>query len=106
MYANNMKKIEVGKTKKIIREIPLFIAKHILQFSLLLLLIALIVGVNVFYKYNVLATKTALKKLDDNCPLNESSYNRVLEVWDKHDLMFERAGSKQYYDVFSGGIID
>ena len=36
-----MKKIEVGKTKKIIREIPLFIAKHILQFSLLLLLIAL-----------------------------------------------------------------
>jgi len=101
-----IKKIEAGKLKKALKRTPLFIAKHVIEFSGALIIIALIIGGSVFYEYGVGAVKDGLKNIDNKCPLNEASYNRVLEVWEKQDSMFEESNSKYYYNIFSNGIID
>ncbi|MBU3942425.1 hypothetical protein KKA24_00400 [Patescibacteria group bacterium] len=104
-----MKKIEktkIDKIKRAIKRSPLFIAKHIVQVSLFLLVLSLIIGAIFFYKYNILSVKKELEIIDNSCPLNESNYNKVLEVWERNDLKLEEANFKVYDDIFSREIID
>lgn len=104
-----IKKIEKGKIeeiKKTIKRSPLFVAKHVIQITLLLLVIALIIGTTFFYKYNILSVKKELETINNNCPLVESNYNKVLEVWEKNDLRLKEVDFKVYDDIFSREIID
>lgn len=104
-----IKKIEKGKIdeiKKIIKRSPLFVAKYAVQSSICLLVLALVIGIIFFYKYNILSVKKELESLDNSCPLNESNYNKILEVWEKNDLKMNKVNFKDYDDIFSREIID
>ena len=104
---NNMKKIkkieksQIDKIKKLIKKAPLYVAKHVIQVSIGLLLIALIIGGVYFYKCNILSTKEALKSIDNSCPLNERAYNKVLKAWEENDLRFEMADINYYENITS-----
>ncbi len=104
-----MKKIEqtkIDKIKRAVKRSPLFVAKYVVQVSLCLLILVLIIGAIFFYKCNILSVKKGLESLDNSCPLNESNYNKVLEVWKNDNLKLEDVDSRVYDDVFSRERID
>jgi len=101
-----IKKSEINKIKKFIKKTPLFVARNVVQVSMGLLLLAFIIGAVFFYKCNILSVKREVETLDNSCPLNESNYNKVLEVWNRNDQKFNEASFKYHDNIFSGEIID
>lgn len=91
-------------TLKKIKKIPSFIAKHIFEFSLFALLLTLIIGVILFYKYSILAQKIGIESLPQTCLLEEKSYQKVLDIWTKNEQTFNQADSENYYDIFDQNI--
>ena len=104
-----MKKFEKGKIEKIkrfVKRIPLFLAKKAIQLALSLLILSSVIGIIFFYQCNILLIEKELKTLDNDCPLNENNYNKVLEAWEENDLKLNELELKVYDDIFSREIID
>ncbi|MBU2545432.1 hypothetical protein KKC65_03225 [Patescibacteria group bacterium] len=101
MKLKKIEKIEIKKTERFVRKAPLFIAKHIFEFSLIALFLSLAIGVIVFYKYNILDQRIDLNNLPQTCLLEENSYQRILDVWEENEQMFNQADSRDYRNIFS-----
>lgn len=97
-----IKKIkEIKKTKKFLSNIPLNIAKHAFLSSLVIILLSLILGALLFYKYTVLAEKAGNEDLGQKHLLEEKLYQRVLDVWQEREKTFQQASIKDYPNPFS-----
>jgi len=83
-----------------IKKIPLFLVEHALEAILVLFLLALLIGLALFYTYNFYAKKDNLGNLGQLCPLEDVVYTNVLEVWKKHDQMSDQVMSKNYRNLF------
>lgn len=92
------------KIKKSFKKLPLWIATNVFKFSLILVLLALIIGAGVFYKYVILTQKVELENLGEMCPLRDNIYTNVLDVWQKNSQVFEE--TIDYYDIFSTNLVD
>ena len=79
----------------------MFIAQHAFEFALGFLLLALIIGITIFYVYNILAQKTELTNLGQSCPLEDAVYKNISDIWQKHDKIIEDSATKNYRNLFS-----
>ena len=94
------KKIKIKKTEKVFKKVPLFLVKHAFEVALVLFLLALLIGLAVFYRYNFLTKKNEIEISGQVCPLEDIVYTNVLGVWKKHDQMSEQTDTKDYYNMF------
>lgn len=83
-----------------IKKVPLFLVKHAFEVALVLFLLASLIGLAIFYRYNFIAQKTDLGSLGQVCPLEDVVYKNVLEVWKKHDRVSEQVVFNDYRNIF------
>jgi len=93
-------KINIKKTKKIIRVIPKILAKHSFLTFFCFLFIALTLGGIVFYKYIVLIEENEIDDFKEFLVFRKEIYQEVLDYWQKREENFEQANSKQFISPF------
>jgi len=89
------KKIEV-----FFKKLPKILAERAFLTYLGLLVLALILGGFIFYRYSILAKKTESPIGEKPLHFEKELYNKVLEIWVKREERFEEADSKKYPDPF------
>ncbi len=92
--------MKIDQTKKNLKRLPLVVAKHTLLVCLILLLLALVSGSFLYYKYYILAQKMELEISGRLFPLKEEVYREVLNVWQENEIVFREAEFKKYPDPF------
>ena len=92
-------KTKVNELKEFLGKCPLILAKHSFLTCLSLLLLALIFGGFLFYKYGFLAQK-AEPELSDSFLLKKEIHQEVLEIWQEQEKRFSETDSKEYPDPF------
>jgi len=100
-----MKKIDLAKIKKInlirvIGDTVFFIGRHVFHFSLILTLIALLIGLAMLYSYGIIFNSGRALNGLDNCPLNEEAYNNVRDIWNHDEIIFKETKVRDYYNIF------
>jgi hypothetical protein len=98
-----MIKIPKFKTKKInvfFKKVPKILGEHAFLSFLGLLILALILGSAVFYKYSFLAGEEEPESTEKPLKFKEKTYQEILKIWGKREKRFEEADSKEYPDPF------
>ncbi len=93
-------KERINKLKKFLGKLPLIIAAHAFWACLILFILSLIFGANLFYKYNILAQRAELERLEQTVLFKEKTYQKVLEIWQERDERFQQADFKEYPNPF------
>lgn len=77
------------------------LAEHPFLASLALILVALIFGGFVFYKYSFLVEKKGAEILEKPLFFDEATFREILKIWQERQKKFEEAESKEYPNPFS-----
>ena len=83
-----------------IKELPLCSAQHCFGVFLILLFFAIVCGVFLFYKYNIIPENQKIENLDAPLKFNEERYQEILQIWKSHEQKIEQSESKQYPSLF------
>lgn len=95
-----LKKIKLNRTKKFFKRLPKILGENTFLTSLILILISLILGGLVFYKYSVLVKARKPEVLEKPAFLNEEALQEILKIWQDRQKKFEEAGFKEYPNPF------
>lgn len=74
--------------------------KHFLS-CILLFILAMGLGVLVFYKYCVLEQQKEINISEKSLWIKDDAYNRIMKVWQENEKEFLEADSKQYRNPFT-----
>ena len=96
-----IKKIEIDKIRAFLKTTPLFIAKHVFYFSLLMFALSLIVGISILFDYNIIFYNVMPSEMGDLCSLDQEVYTKIKTIWENDIKVFENASSRDYYNIFS-----
>ncbi len=102
MFRFRLKQIKLKKIKKFFGKLPRILGEHAFLTFLGLLIIALILGGIIFYKYNILAEKEKPEVLEKPLTFEEKTYQEILKVWQEKEKKFEETDFKAYPDPFRG----
>ena len=97
--------METDQTKKNLKKLPSIIAKHTFLACLILLLLALVLGSFLYYKYYVLAQKAELEISGRLFPLKQEIYQEVLNIWQENERIFKESEFKKYPNPFEKRIL-
>ncbi len=86
--------------KKILRILPMALAKHAFGLFLVLLIFGLIAGGFLFYKYSFLLEKTTPQAIEQPVQFKQDVYQEVLYEWQKQEKTFIQAETKIYPNPF------
>jgi len=95
-----LKQIKLKKIKYFLKKLPKNLGKRAFLLCLILLLISLITGLLIFYKYSFLTEKETPEISKGPLQFKEATFQRILEVWQEKDKKFEAADTKEYPDPF------
>jgi len=95
-----LKKIKFKKAIEFFKKLPRTLGERAFLTFLGLLLIALIFGGLVFYKYSILVEKAEPEISKIPLKFKEKTYQEVLKVWQEKEKRFEEANFKIYPDPF------
>lgn len=95
-------KAKFVKIKKFLRKIINTLAGNPFLAFLSAIFLALIFGVIVFYKYDILNNKTEIETPEASLKLQEKSYQGILESWRQRESKFNEANSKIYSNPLAG----
>jgi len=93
-------KIKFKKIKDFLKKLPKTLGERAFLTFLGLLLVALIAGFLIFYKYSILAGKETPEISEKPLQFKEVSFQKVLEVWQEKEKRFEAAETKEHLDPF------
>jgi len=97
-------KFKTEKIKQFFKKLPRTLGERSFLTFLGFLLIALILGGLIFYKYSFLVEKEPPTKIGEGVekPLkfNEKNYQEVLEIWQEKEKRFEEVNLKEYPNLF------
>jgi len=93
-------KERINKIKKLLSKVPLIITMHAFWTCLILFILSLAIGANLFYRYNILAQRAELESLEQFVLFNEKTYQQVLKIWQENEKRFQETDSKEYADLF------
>ena len=93
-------KERINKTKKFLGKVPLIITTHAFWACLILFILSLAIGANLFYKYSILAQRAEPEGLEQTVLFKERTYQKVLEIWQEREKRFQEADFKEYSDPF------
>lgn len=97
-------KEKINKVKKILSKVPLIIATYAFRTCLILFILSLAIGADLFYKYNILAQRTEPESSEQAVFFKEKTYRQVLEIWQEREKRFQEADLKEYSDPFSESV--
>lgn len=98
-----MLKIKSKKFQKItafFKRLPRIMAENAFLTSLMLLVIAMVLGGLAFYKYSILVEQRESELLEKPFYFNEKGFQEVQKIWQERQTRFERADSKEYLNPF------
>ncbi len=87
------------KNREYISKIFRFSAEHLFLSSLVLILVSLLLGALVFYKYGILSQKVE-PELGPVIKFEKDTYQKILKEWQDRGEVFEEAKTKTYPDLF------
>jgi len=93
-------KERINKVKKPLSQLPLIITTHAFWACLILFILSLAIGANLFYKYNILAQRAEPEGLEQAVLFKEKTYQQVLKIWQEREKRFQEADFKEYPDPF------
>lgn len=93
-------KERINKTKKLLVKVPLIIARHAFWACLILFILSLAIGANLFYKYSILAQRAEPESLEQAVLFKEKTYQKVLKAWQEREKRFQEADFKEYPNPF------
>lgn len=93
-------KERINKTKKFLGKVPLIITIHAFWACLILFILSLVIGANLFYKYSILAQRAESESLEQAVFFKEKTYQQVLKIWQEREKRFQEADFKKYSDPF------
>ena len=93
-------KERIKKIRTSLSKIPLIITTRAFWACLILFIISLIVGANLFYKYSILAQRAEPESLEQMVFFKEKTYQQVLEIWQEREKRFQETDFKEYSDPF------
>ncbi|MBU2635263.1 hypothetical protein KJ841_02195 [Patescibacteria group bacterium] len=93
-------KERINKTKKFLGKVPLIITMHAFWACLILFILSLAIGANLFYKYSILAQRAEPEGLEQTILFKERTYQKVLEIWQEREKRFQEADFKEYSNPF------
>ncbi|TSC75835.1 MAG: hypothetical protein G01um101430_5 [Parcubacteria group bacterium Gr01-1014_30] len=85
---------------KKLKKLPLFLAKNAFFASLILILLAAILGILVFYEYVFLAERKKPDVLPAYPVLNEAALQDILKTRQERQEKFDQAQFREYNDPF------
>ena len=97
-----MKKLKLNKLKKYFvafKKIPRWLGTNVFLSFLISLLIALIIGDLMLYKYSFLIENIE-PEIGQRIGFKEEAYQRVLEAWEQDQKKFEETNTKNYPNPF------
>lgn len=97
-------KLKLNQFNKIVlffKRVPRWLAENDFFVSLVFILIAVILGGFVFYKYSFLAERAEPDVLDSGTALNEKALEELLRLWQERQERFDQIEFKDYHNPFS-----
>ena len=91
---------KIKQLKKILTKPPFIISKHAFWTCLVLFILSLAIGANLFYKYNILAQRVEPEGLEQTILFNEKIYQQVLKIWQEREKRFQETDFKEYSNSF------
>ena len=92
---NRIKKIKEFSKKIIFR-----VGENPLPAFFVLILLAFVFGVLIFYQYSFLAGKKEPQVIEKPLQFKEDLYQKILVEWQVRQKNFDEADSKKYHDLF------
>jgi len=93
-------KFKTEKIKQFFKKTPRVLGEHSFLTFFGLLLIALILGGLIFYKYSFLAGNEKPEVSEQPLKFKEETYQEVLKVWQEREKEFKEIDLKEYQDPF------
>jgi len=93
-------KLKLKKIKDFLTKLPRTLGERAFLTFLGLLLIALIFGGLIFYKYSILVEKAEPEISEIPLKFKEKTYQDVLKIWQEKEKRFEEADLKEYPNPF------
>jgi len=95
-------KERINKLKKSLGKVTLIITTHAFWACLVLFILSLAIGADLFYKYSVSAQSAEPESLEQAVFFKEKTYQKVLKIWQEREKRFQEADSKEYPNPFLG----
>ena len=95
-----IRRIKFKKIKDFLKKLPKTLGERAFLTFLALLLIALILGGLIFYKYSILTGKEEPTISEKPPQFEEKTYQTVLKTWQEKEKRFQEASTKEYPDPF------
>lgn len=93
-------KERINKVKKPLSKVPLIITRHAFWACLILFILSLAIGANLFYKYSILAQRAEPESLEQAVLFKGKTYQKVLKIWQEREKRFQEADFKEYPNPF------
>jgi hypothetical protein len=95
-----LKKIQLKKFGSFLKKLPRLLGEKAFLTFLGLLILSLILGTFVFYKYSFLIKKIEPQIIERPLKFQEKTYEDVLKSWQEKEERFKKADFKEYPDPF------
>jgi O-antigen/teichoic acid export membrane protein len=93
-------KLKIKEITEFFKKLPRTLGERSFLTFFILLIIALIIGSLVFYKFSFLAEKQKPEVSGAPLKFQEKTYQAVLEIWQEKEKKFEEANLKEYPNPF------
>ena len=100
MIMIKLKKIQLKKFEVFLKKLPRILAERVFLTFLGLLILSLIFGAFLFYKYNFLIKKIEPQITERPLKFKEKTYEDVLKSWQEREERFKEAEFKEYPNPF------
>jgi hypothetical protein len=95
-----LKRIKLNKVKKILKKLPKTLGEKAFLTFLGFLLISLIFGAAIFYRYSILIKKEKPEITEKHLRFREKTYQTILKEWQERNKKFSEIDLKEYPDPF------
>lgn len=99
-----IKKQDIKKISYFFGAISRQMADHFFRAVFIILLVNLIIGGILFYKYNFLIQNRIIEISPDILKFREDIYQKILVIWSEREKRFNESGSKIYLNPFKAPV--
>lgn len=92
--------IKIDKIKIFFQKTSYWLARHTFLASMILIVLAVIIGGIVFYKYSYLLLEAELQTVGKPLKFDEKKYQKILEIWQERQKISEESATKEYPDPY------
>jgi hypothetical protein len=93
-------KIKIKKLKEFLERLPRALGERAFLTFLGLLVLALIFGGIIFYKYQILVKRAKIQITEEPLQFQEKIYQDILKIWQEKEKNFKETDSKEYPNPF------